>query len=440
MGFKDMKRDDHGHVISNDETDGQKCQHGAGGSSAKNNHSEEYNEISKYSVADKEKALNRLENAYRGGQVTSDEYYELKKKISERKLSDEDSFDDDYEEEFEDKYDRDESIRKGIEYFKDHYSEQEFVSPMSFMEKRMRDWPGDEKSEILEAVNNRKEKKPKFDIDELNRRTMRSAEMSQKVENAKRNGQTPQQVLDSVAYDMDISPDSEEYKNLKDIVMRDTRLNKESGAYEYNKYNIGSNKLLSGDERKKMEALAEEFKKAGLDVELKDTYEDYGADMKITNLISGDTQVLDPKEWMDYMNGNKSAEETVKAVKEGEYSDVFDWREPQQELGEEDIYNKFIDEGDKSYSEHKGNPNWDRAYYRYHHGSSSQMPENYKAGQDFSEDDVVKLSNGEYGKVAQIMPNGDLYVISRSGGKVYKSNEITKEGLLGDYLNSFHGK
>ena len=30
MGFKNMKRDDHGHVISNDETDGQKCQHVSG--------------------------------------------------------------------------------------------------------------------------------------------------------------------------------------------------------------------------------------------------------------------------------------------------------------------------------------------------------------------------------------------------------------------------
>lgn len=44
MGFKNMKRDDHGHVISNDETDGQKCQHQSGGSSKP---SIDYNEIEK---------------------------------------------------------------------------------------------------------------------------------------------------------------------------------------------------------------------------------------------------------------------------------------------------------------------------------------------------------------------------------------------------------
>ena len=37
MGFKNMKRDDHGHVISNDETDGQKCQHQSGGSKSQDN-------------------------------------------------------------------------------------------------------------------------------------------------------------------------------------------------------------------------------------------------------------------------------------------------------------------------------------------------------------------------------------------------------------------
>lgn len=293
MSFKDRKRDDHGHVIGNDEVDGQECQHGASGSKSQDKltpHQEErFNKKSE------------LIKKY------SDMGYSNDLAILHAEKDMVENFDNDYEEEFEEK-------------------------------------------------ENKVEKKPKFDINELNRRTMHSAEMSQKVENAKRNGQTPQQVLDSVAYDMDINPDSEEYKNLKDIVMRDTRLNKESGAYEYNKYNIGSNKLLSGDERKKMEALAEEFKKAGLDVELKDTYEDYGADMKITNLISGDTQVLDPKEWMDYMNGNKSAEETVKAVKEGEYSDVFDWREPQQ--AEENYQSKYKDKHPDKYEKiKKMNPN-----------------------------------------------------------------------------------
>lgn len=322
MSFKDRKRDDHGHVIGNDEVEGQECQHGAGGSKSQ------------------DKLTPRQEERF-------DKKSELIKKYSDMGYSNDlailhaekdmvENFDDDYEEEFNE-------------------SQEEYenrIKPEAEKFKKQLDEAGYQLKENEYGV----EKKPKFDIDELNRKTMRSAEMSQKVENAKRNGQTPQQVLDSVAYDMDISPDSEEYKNLKDIVMRDTRLNKESGAYEYNKYNIGSNKLLSGDERKKMEALAEEFKKAGLDVELKDTYEDYGADMKITNLISGDTQVLDPKEWMDYMNGNKSAEETVKAVKEGEYSDVFDWREPQQ--AEENYQSKYKDKHPDKYEKiKKMNPN-----------------------------------------------------------------------------------
>ncbi len=34
MSFKDRKRDDHGHVIGNDEVDGQECKHGAGKSTA----------------------------------------------------------------------------------------------------------------------------------------------------------------------------------------------------------------------------------------------------------------------------------------------------------------------------------------------------------------------------------------------------------------------
>ncbi len=44
MGFKNMKRDDHGHVISNDETDGQKCQHASGGSVKQDVFDDDYDE------------------------------------------------------------------------------------------------------------------------------------------------------------------------------------------------------------------------------------------------------------------------------------------------------------------------------------------------------------------------------------------------------------
>ena len=43
MGFKNMKRDDHGHVISNDEQDGQKCQHQSGAPSAQEVEDQKYN-------------------------------------------------------------------------------------------------------------------------------------------------------------------------------------------------------------------------------------------------------------------------------------------------------------------------------------------------------------------------------------------------------------
>lgn len=66
MGFKNMKRDDHGHVISNDETDGQKCQHASG-------------------QADK---------------VEDQKYNKEMKEAQEQNAAMSESFDDDYEEEF----------------------------------------------------------------------------------------------------------------------------------------------------------------------------------------------------------------------------------------------------------------------------------------------------------------------------------------------------
>lgn len=68
MGFKNMKRDDHGHVISNDETDGQKCQHASG-------------------QADK---------------VEDQKYNKEMKEAQEQNALMSEAFDDDYEEEFKD--------------------------------------------------------------------------------------------------------------------------------------------------------------------------------------------------------------------------------------------------------------------------------------------------------------------------------------------------
>lgn len=162
-------------------------------------------------------------------------------------------------------------------------------------------------------------KKPSF-AEEWNKKMSRSAEMGQLVQNARKNGQTPQQVLDSVSYDMDIEPGSEEFKTLKSYVMHDTRLNKDTGEYEYNKYNIGSNKLLNNpDDRAKMEKLSNALKEAGLDNELTDGWEDYGAGMQWTAPTSDNTWILNPKQWIDYMNDNKSAEEIIDELKNDNY-------------------------------------------------------------------------------------------------------------------------
>ena len=187
-----------------------------------------------------------------------------------------------------------------------------------------------------EEMNNKLgSKKPKFDINEANRRALRSAAIGQAVQKARENGQSPQQIMDTVSYDMDIEPGSEEFNTLKSYVMYDTRMNKETGEYEYNKYTIGSDKLLEKPEdREKMANLAAEFKKAGLDVKVEDGWEDYGAKMQWTNLTSGDTWVLNPRDWLDYMNGNATAEEIVDRVKKGNKG-AFKFKEAETEDNKE---------------------------------------------------------------------------------------------------------
>lgn len=53
-------------------------------------------------------------------------------------------------------------IQQGLDYIKKHYSEQEFGSLQSFMEKRMNDWTGKEKAEIAEAYKNSQSSKDKY--------------------------------------------------------------------------------------------------------------------------------------------------------------------------------------------------------------------------------------------------------------------------------------
>ena len=99
---------------------------------------------------------------------------------------------------------------------------------------------------------------------------------------------------------------------------------------------MGSNKLLNKPEdRAKMKELSEALKQAGLNNKVEDGYEDYGANMQWTNLTSDGTWVLNPREWMDYMNGNKSLEETVDSIVNGEYGinsgqSVFKWNKQEE--------------------------------------------------------------------------------------------------------------
>lgn len=96
MGFENRKRDDHGHVIGNDEVDGQECQHGAGGKKSQNT-------TNKSKSLDKQKLI-QIAKEKRPWQknFSDDEVYEAISNSDIEKWTNEnsDAFDDDYDEEF----------------------------------------------------------------------------------------------------------------------------------------------------------------------------------------------------------------------------------------------------------------------------------------------------------------------------------------------------
>lgn len=180
--------------------------------------------------------------------------------------------------------------------------------------------------------DNSESKTPKRTLaDEWNARMRRYDDIRRAVETARKNGQSPQQVIDSVSRDLDIDLNSKDFETLKNEAMYNTRMNKNSGQYEYNKYNVGSNKLLTNSsDRQKMVDLAEAFKQAGLeDVKVVDGYEDAGAGMEWTSLVEGGSWLLDPSDWIDYMNDNISAEELVEKKKNDEYAHLHNWSKPE---------------------------------------------------------------------------------------------------------------
>lgn len=119
------------------------------------------------------------------------------------------------------------------------------------------------------------------------------------------------------------------------------------GSDEGNKerFTLGGDKRLT-DEKDiaKMNELSEALKKAGLDNKLEEGWEDVGANMKWHNLTSNGTWVLDPSQWMDYMNDKKSADEIVSELKtNGYFKDKF---KPQNAAtgGDNDPYEKWKSE------------------------------------------------------------------------------------------------
>lgn len=62
-------------------------------------------------------------------------------------------------------------------------------------------------------------------------------------ENAKSKGQTPQQVLDTVSYDLDIQPGSEEFKKLKNMIRKDAKL--VDGEYKFEQQSASNPRKLS---------------------------------------------------------------------------------------------------------------------------------------------------------------------------------------------------
>lgn len=94
MSFKDRKRDDHGHVISNDEVDGQKCKHQSGGNKSESKNNNRQDIQNKLDTARNNlKKVNDVENIAKYNR----EIDGLEKQLASMP---DDSFDDDYDEEF----------------------------------------------------------------------------------------------------------------------------------------------------------------------------------------------------------------------------------------------------------------------------------------------------------------------------------------------------
>lgn len=119
----------------------------------------------------------------------------------------------------------------------------------------------------------------------------------------------------------------EELKKTKDQYPADAlktrkEINEKYGRKSSEKYNIGSNKKLQGEERQKMQDLVDAFNEIGVKAELKDGWEDYGAKMEWTAPVADGTWLLYPSDWIRYMNGEESIQDIIEDYAEGHNIDI----------------------------------------------------------------------------------------------------------------------
>lgn len=126
------------------------------------------------------------------------------------------------------------------------------------------------------------------------------------------------------------------------------------------KYSIGSDKKLSGQDREKMNQLVDRMKQEGLNVKLEDGYEDIGANMHWTAPVvykeggySDGVWGLNPSQWIDYMNGDMTADQVIDNMKKDRFQK--DWFQAKNKV---DVNKKIKEQTDNGATEN------DLGYFR----------------------------------------------------------------------------
>lgn len=120
-------------------------------------------------------------------------------------------------------------------------------------------------------------------------------------------------------------------------------INEKYGRKSSEKYNIGSNKKLQGEERQKMQDLVDAFNEIGVKAELKDGWEDYGAKMEWTAPVADGTWLLYPNEWIKYMNGKESIQDIIEDYAEKHNIDIDEDTFKANMFDTEEEYKNYIE-------------------------------------------------------------------------------------------------